>query len=346
MAGMQRFVTYLYYYKEEEKLHNTGFAKIEIRGNQCMVEIHLKGIGYTGVVRPVYLFAREEELVWAVEVGKLSPGGECRILLPIQQIGGSPYGISNMKGIYIPIDDSTMYASRWDDGEICRRKLHVWKAEEVQEIKVAVAEEKETEELQKTKTAPEEKKEAEEPKKTKAAVEEKREAAESQKIEAAEAVQREEKEPQKTEVAEEVKQNPSLHATEVAAYQRQQDEPPLPDPLPECFLKLQKKAQTIEILETGERQISGVHIELRDLRELPKSYWSLGNNSFLMHGFFVYSYLLLGKKIEAEQETLFLGVPGIYDNKERLVASLFGFDEFLPKPQGEKERQGYWCHKL
>ena len=330
MAGMQRFVTYLYYYKEEEKLHNTGFAKIEIRGNQCVVEIHLKGLGYTGVALPVYLFAREEELVWAVEVGKLSPGGDCRILLPVQQIGGSPYGISHMKGIYIPIDDSAMYASRWDDGEISRRKLHVWKAEEVQEIKVAVEEEKETEELQKTKTAPEEKREVEEP----------------QKIEAAEAVQREEKELQKTEVAEEVKQNPSLHATEVAAYQRQQDELPLQNPLPECFLKLQKKAQTIEILETGERQISGIHIELRDLRELPQSYWSLGNNSFLMHGFFVYSYLLLGKKIEAEQETLFLGVPGIYDNKERLVASLFGFEEFLPKPQGEKERQGYWCHRL
>ena len=35
MAGIQRFVTYLYLYEQDQKLRGTGFAKIEIRGEQC-----------------------------------------------------------------------------------------------------------------------------------------------------------------------------------------------------------------------------------------------------------------------------------------------------------------------
>ena len=94
MTGMQRFVTYLYYYKEEEKLHNAGFAKIEIRGGQCVVEIHLQGM---------------------------------------EQIDGSPYGISEMKGIYIPVNERAMYASRWDDGEISRKSISIWEARQSEE---------------------------------------------------------------------------------------------------------------------------------------------------------------------------------------------------------------------
>ena len=47
-----------------------------------------------------------------------------------------------------------------------------------------------------------------------------------------------------------------------------------------------------------------VQIELKHLRELPKRYWYLGNNSFLLHGFFNYHYLLVGK---AERDDGFLG---------------------------------------
>lgn len=119
--------------------------------------------------------------------------------------------------------------------------------------------------------------------------------------------------------------------------------------------------------------MSGIHIELRDIRELPRKFWNLGNNSFLLHGFFNYHYLLLGKRTEGETETIFIGVPGVFHSQEHIMASLFGFSEFLPGRQREEKANrelhevdsqeqllktlraaelqkkadsqfGYWCH--
>ena len=73
-----------------------------------------------------------------------------------------------------------------------------------------------------------------------------------------------------------------------------------------------------------------VRIELKDLRELPRKYWYLGNNSFLLHGFFNYRYLVLGK---LEEDKWFIGVPGIYQQQERVMAAIFGFPEFMTTDQ-------------
>ena len=42
MAGMKRFVTYIYAYEEEKKGSNVGFARIEIRGQDARIEIRLR----------------------------------------------------------------------------------------------------------------------------------------------------------------------------------------------------------------------------------------------------------------------------------------------------------------
>lgn len=80
-----------------------------------------------------------------------------------------------------------------------------------------------------------------------------------------------------------------------------------------------------------------VKIELKHIRELPRRYWYLGNNSFLLHGFFNYRHLVVGK---TEEEVWFIGVPGIYQSQERVMAAIFGFPEFLPEPV--ENRFGYW----
>ena len=90
----------------------------------------------------------------------------------------------------------------------------------------------------------------------------------------------------------------------------------------------------------SDRGIVCAKIELKDIRELPKRYWYLGNNSFLLHGFFNYHYLVIGKIEEEEESRWFIGVPGIYQNQERVMAIIFGFPEFLPEP--EENRFGYW----
>lgn len=91
-----------------------------------------------------------------------------------------------------------------------------------------------------------------------------------------------------------------------------------------------------------------VRMELKDLRQLPKQFWYLGNNSFLLHGFFNYRYFILGMTEEFGVKKWFVGIPGIFQNPERVMAALFGFPEFRsekPSPINTGEF-GYWYRYL
>ena len=69
-------------------------------------------------------------------------------------------------------------------------------------------------------------------------------------------------------------------------------------------------------------------IAITDIRLLPSRNWHLCSNSFLVHGFFCYHYLVL-KTVNAPDGTqIYLGVPGIYASQERMMALLFGFNDF------------------
>ena len=149
----------------------------------------------------------------------------------------------------------------------------------------------------------------------------------------------------------------TIKATEMPMRKFMNENAPLQESLQDSYLRLQKRIEDVDVFQTENMRICGIHIELRDIRELSKRYWYLGNNSFLLHGFFNYRYLFLGKKIAEDKETIFLGVPGVFSSQERVMAALFGFPEFLPEnrvqfEQAQKqgnERQesfGYWCHSM
>lgn len=93
-------------------------------------------------------------------------------------------------------------------------------------------------------------------------------------------------------------------------------------------------------------------IQRQDLSRLPRREWRLANNSFLLHGFYNYHHLLY---IEDDGKT-WIGVPGVYHEKERAAATAFGFPEFqrltdmeLELSEEEKntyEDFGYWCRQV
>lgn len=88
-----------------------------------------------------------------------------------------------------------------------------------------------------------------------------------------------------------------------------------------------------------------VQIAPKDLMQVCQQEWRLGRNSFLLHGYYNYRHLILGK---TEDDRWILGVPGMYERQEHFVASRFGFAGFKPARQeksGEKPF-GYWCRVL
>ena len=83
---------------------------------------------------------------------------------------------------------------------------------------------------------------------------------------------------------------------------------------------------------------------LMKLRELPQAVWNLGNNSFLLHGYYNYHYIYVKK----ETKGWLIGVPGVFYPQEEMVAGTFGFSEFMPVSDDKKQKGvfGYWCKSV
>ena len=85
-------------------------------------------------------------------------------------------------------------------------------------------------------------------------------------------------------------------------------------------------------------------IKPQDIGLLPRDAWVFGNNSFLLHGYYNYRYLILARLNTEGTPRYLLGVPGHYYSNERYMASMFGFPNFvLSKDQPmEDGRFGFW----
>lgn len=92
-----------------------------------------------------------------------------------------------------------------------------------------------------------------------------------------------------------------------------------------------------------------VRIHPRDIGKLDMRNWKLGVNSFLTHGFYTYQYLLLGKmRFDNGKESPIIGVPGVFSNRDKYLANMFGFEQFIPvKKTGTKTGEfGYWIVEI
>lgn len=85
-------------------------------------------------------------------------------------------------------------------------------------------------------------------------------------------------------------------------------------------------------------------IEPKDIGLLPTDYWTLGNNSFLLHGYYSYRHLIFARVSDKNGCSYILGVPGIYHNREKFMAKMFGFENFkcTKRKQQRTGEFGYW----
>ena len=91
-----------------------------------------------------------------------------------------------------------------------------------------------------------------------------------------------------------------------------------------------------------------VKLELEDIGLLPVRLWNLTANSFLMHSYYGYRHLVLARSRDGGRYRYELLVPGIYNDRERELAELFGFRNFhcaksRPVSTGEF---GYWSMEV
>lgn len=86
-----------------------------------------------------------------------------------------------------------------------------------------------------------------------------------------------------------------------------------------------------------------VKLEPKDFIIMSGKYQHLVNNSFLLHGFYNYRHVILGK----EGEAYYLGVPGVFYEREKMVALMFGFEAFeCGSGESKPGEFGYYLRKV
>lgn len=105
--------------------------------------------------------------------------------------------------------------------------------------------------------------------------------------------------------------------------------------------KWEQLLHTYEVIHPYGDERAYVRLEPKDFVIMQAKYQHLVNNSFLLHGFYNYRYLILGKE---KEDLFYLGVPGVYYDREKMVALMFGFEAF--ECEGGKAHPGGFGYYL
>ena len=119
MSGYRRFIAYVYEYLNGKKSGNCGFIKVEVRDQQCRMEIHLHCPGLAGEIScKVYGFARKDGLMNGILLGTCETEKETiEFLLETDASNLNDSGISLGKigGMVLLTDSGNFFATEWDD---------------------------------------------------------------------------------------------------------------------------------------------------------------------------------------------------------------------------------------
>lgn len=85
----------------------------------------------------------------------------------------------------------------------------------------------------------------------------------------------------------------------------------------------------------------------KDFVILEKEFQKMVHNSFLLHGYYNYRHIILGKISQGGEEAFYLGVPGVYYDREKMAAEMFGFEAFEGKYAPAKQGSfGYYMKRV
>ena len=364
MPEYQRFVTYMFRYENGKKMENCGFAKVEVRQQECRIQIQLKGI--TAEKTDVYLLNDNIDFPKGLFLGSMSVHDHMAgnvFGCHAEHVNDTQYTIRQIRGIYIVTGEDTFVASQWDDQETRWKNFRPWEAK----TENSATSEGNISGAENNVGHPENKSEAE-----KATIL----TGGKQKAESV-SILTEGKSNTENAIQCSKNINEELEASRTKNERKDTIEE---DRISVDKKELQATQQTVVVSEKNfsvtmgmEKMLSawetewerftathtlfcpfdedegvyGVKLQLQDFKVLPKQYHYLANNSFLLHGYYNYQMLLFGY-MQGEAKQWFLGIPGVFSNQEQLLAGIFGFPEFRTKQVTRQKTGefGYWYRYL
>lgn len=393
---MKRFISYLYEYGQGRKIRNIGFAKVELKDSEGTIQVHGRGIRGNGREKVrVYLCFEQKGRCMGILQGELAhtePAVDYRLVYTEHDTGGQK-NYDLISGIVLKMGEENTYAALWGEKMMDPESMIEWSEQqkvfplERRETEAGTAEEAAEEPIREAhETAPAEEeteKQTEEPSEDIAVEEplaagEKEMTAEEENVKE-EVIQEEviQEESLQKEADEEVilgseeseipseeqavppvlaKENETImrqeESAEVKESQSAQEETPTPKADDVKTEELHEMDCEESVCIKMESKLWFEKITREDLAKLPRCEWGNANNTFLLHGYRNYHHLLL---ID-DQGQLWLGVPGVYHEREQMAASSCGFPRFwrietdkleLQKNErNDREDFGYWCRKV
>lgn len=325
---MKRFITYLYVYENGEKGKNAGFIKAETREGNVRLEVHLRNIGRYQGNADAYLMAVDSTKSQGIgiKIGEIEfryGGANAYFEQQEQQIGDSTYSFADIVGVRIPLDETHFIASCWIENaeDAVIGKWECWSVQPGQQKK---SKDLQYEKVQKVKS--------------------KLELQLERKIESENAIQPDTEKkldnvirPNAGATPDNVNQFnvgtriPPNIEEQIDMYNQPYAEIPTDEDVQNEIDRNEEDDEQSEYVQGKRNEYPSAdyrRIDIADIHKLPKKNWYLCNNSFLIHGFFNYHYLVHKTIQENGQTKHYLGVPGVYEKPERMMALLFGFPEF------------------
>lgn len=132
MQKLNRFVTYIYSYRDSQRDTNVGFAKVDCRGGIVRLEIQIRKKIKETKEAQICLLAGTPAQPEAIPIGTMKFEKETGIYkgrFPVNELGGSTYTFEQVTGLYIK-GERELFASQWTQEEIRIAEVRVLTIEE------------------------------------------------------------------------------------------------------------------------------------------------------------------------------------------------------------------------
>ncbi len=368
MADYQRFVSYIYSYPGGVKDKNVGFAKVEVRAGEMRLNINLRGV-YTDTPQMFgvhMLIDRDASIPGRYRLMKV---GDCIVnngmasyagIFNASNIDNTGYASSDICGIAVANKGDRYYMmfSMWEDYDVNPDVIE-FAGSDVKKYRIS-----DTEKDVKKNAGENAGCVGKEDRDT-AYKDTESKYSESQNSRIKAATYKDEKN-RHNQAAEDINVRESmesmekmeeLHAMECMDNTDNADKTAVvntsakkkcADSNEHLYKKLYSKADYVDAFD-DDYFYDCIEVTPQMLSKLPLKDKEIINNSFLIHGYYNFHHLLFGRVCDNENNTnYFIGVPGMYCNRERYMASMFGFCNFKKSHRSDYNNPyfGYWYQEI
>lgn len=304
MFYFKKKIAYFDYYESGEKKRSCGHTKLLIKDERVTIEIHVKDVGAKeSCMCDILAVGQKESRIGRFVMDRGT--GYYNAHYQRDDLDGEGLSLFETEGLKIRISEDKYCQTAWEWGKLSESKTQQIKGENAGElpaaqIRAALETEIEQEEVV---TLAADSEEAKSEDKT------------GTKEESAQETE------EKTEPVEEEKE---LKTEELLGERLYED-------------KWQQLCSTYPVCHPFGDAEEYIAIAPKDFVVLRKEYQNLVSNSFLMHSFYNYHHVILGK-MEKNDEIYYIGAPGNYFDRDRKVAVMFGFEGFARSETGNKQR--------